>query len=48
MVKATTLESTFPFTFTRMVEPFEGGSKVRAIIEGDPKGIFKIAEPCFG
>lgn len=41
-VKATTYESSFPITFTRMVDPNGEGSRVRAIIEGDPKGFFKL------
>ena len=44
-VKATTTSGSFPITFHRMVEPFEGGTRVNAIIEGEAKGFFKIAEP---
>ncbi len=45
LVKATTVESTFPITFTRIVEPAGGGCQVTAIVEGDASGIFKLAEP---
>ena len=45
MVKASSTSGSFPITFTRMVEPIEGGTKVSAIIEGDSTGFFKLAEP---
>ncbi len=45
LVKATTVESTFPITFTRIVEPDGPGSTVTAIVEGDASGIFRLAEP---
>ena len=45
MVKATTTSGSFPITFTRLVEPVEGGTQVAAIIEGDASGFFKLAEP---
>lgn len=45
MVKATSTFGSFPITFTRIVEPAEGGTLVQAIIEGDASGLFKIAEP---
>lgn len=48
LVKATSTSGSFPITFTRIVEPSEGGAKVTAIIEGDPKGFFKLAEPFLG
>lgn len=44
-VKASSTSGSFPITFTRIVEPFEGGSEVTAIIEGDASGFFKLAEP---
>jgi carbon monoxide dehydrogenase subunit G len=44
-VKATTTKSTFPITFTRVVDADRGGSRVRAIIEGDATGIFKVLGP---
>ena len=37
--------STFPITFTRMVEPDGEGCRVRAIIEGDPTGVFTLGAP---
>ncbi len=45
LVKATTVKSTFPITFTRIVEPSHFGCIVTAIIEGDTGGVFKLAEP---
>lgn len=45
MVKATTISSSFPITFTRRVEPVEGGARVTAVIEGDSSGFFRIAAP---
>jgi uncharacterized membrane protein len=45
LVKATSTSGSFPITFTRMVEPVEGGTQVAAIIEGDASGFFKLAEP---
>ncbi len=45
LVRATTIKSTFPITFTRMVEPGGSGSIVTAIVEGDASGLFKLAEP---
>jgi uncharacterized membrane protein len=44
-VKASSTSGSFPITFTRMVEPSGGGTEVRAIIEGDASGFFKLAEP---
>ena len=45
MVKATSPTGTFPITFTRSVAPHGGGTRVKALIEGDSSGVFKIAEP---
>ena len=45
MVKAATVESSFPITFQRWVEPQDGGTRVQAIITGDSSGFFRIAEP---
>lgn len=45
MIRASSTASSFPITFTRMVEPIESGTKVTAIITGDASGFFKIAEP---
>ncbi len=44
-VKATTTKSSFPITFTRVVDPVDGGSRVRAIIEGDATGFFRLLNP---
>ena len=45
LIKATTVTSTFPITFTRIVEPEESGSKVTTIVEGTASGVYKLAEP---
>ncbi len=45
MVKATSESGSFPITFTRMVEPKDGGTLVKAIVEGDAGGFYKLAEP---
>lgn len=45
LVKATTLESSFPITFTRTVSGDDNRCHVVAYIEGDPKGFFKVIEP---
>lgn len=44
-VKASSTSGSFLITFTRIVEPNDGVSKVTAIIEGDASGFFKPAEP---
>lgn len=45
MVKATTTQSTFPITFTRMVEPTADGCRVSAVVEGDASGVFRLLAP---
>ena len=45
MVKATTTQSSFPITFTRRVQAEGEGSRVNALIEGDAKGFFRLAQP---
>ena len=47
-VKASSTSGSFPITFTRIVEPIDGGAKVKAIIEGDATGFFKLAQPLLG
>ena len=44
-VKASSTSGSFLITFTRTVEPKDGGSLVTAVIEGDASGFFKLAEP---
>lgn len=45
-IKATTIESTFPITFTRSVTSISATStRVQAVIEGDSSGVFRLAEP---
>ena len=45
MIKAKSIDGPFPITFKRMVADSNGFSKVSAIIEGESKGFFKIAQP---
>lgn len=45
LVRATTVESTFSITFTRIVKGDENKASVSAIIEGNPQRIFRLAEP---
>jgi len=45
MVKAKSIDGPFPITFKRIVEDINGTSKVRAVIQGESKGFFKIAQP---
>jgi len=45
LIKATTLESTFPITFTRIVTGDDERCRVQAYIEGDSKKYFKFLEP---
>jgi uncharacterized membrane protein len=41
-----TTESTFPITVTRAVEPLpDGGCLVRAHVQGDASGVFRLAAP---
>lgn len=44
LVKAETIKSTFPITFTRTVEASGAGSIVTEIIEGETNSAFKLAE----
>ena len=45
-VKATTIEGTFPITFTRWVDPINAtATRVEALIEGDSEGFFRLVEP---
>jgi len=45
IVKASSTSGSFPITFTRIVEPSSEGAAVKAIVEGDSSGFFKLAEP---
>ncbi|HEX2028232.1 MAG TPA: SRPBCC family protein [Nitriliruptorales bacterium] len=41
-----TIESTFPIEVTRSVEPLgDRRTRVRAVVRGDPSGVFRIATP---
>lgn len=45
-IKITSTSGTFPITVTRMVElDGKGGSLVSALVEGDPSGVYRLAEP---
>jgi uncharacterized protein YndB with AHSA1/START domain len=44
-VKASSISGSFPITFTRIVSPEGEGSRVKAIVEGDASGFFKLATP---
>ena len=45
LIRGTTVESSFPITFTRTVEAKDGGTQVKTVVEGDSSGFFRIAEP---
>ena len=45
LVKGSTTVSPFPITFTRIVEPEGEASRVIAIVEGRPDGLFALASP---
>jgi len=45
LVKGSTTISPFPITFTRIVEPQGTGTRVTAIVEGRPDGIFALVSP---
>ncbi len=45
MVKISSTSGSFPITVTRSVESADLGTKVRAIVEGDATGFFRLAEP---
>jgi uncharacterized protein YndB with AHSA1/START domain len=45
-IKITSTSGTFPITVTRLIEPDgEGGSQVKAVVEGDASGVYRLAEP---
>lgn len=45
LIKATTLESSFPITFTRIVTGDENNCRVQVYVEGDSSKFYKILEP---
>ena len=46
MIKFVSRESTFPLRITRSVKPIDGGTRVHAVIEGEPTGfLFKLLGP---
>ncbi|MGM0876328.1 MAG: SRPBCC family protein [Bacillota bacterium] len=45
LIKINSVESSFPITVTRFVEPAAEGTKVSAIVEGDASKFFKVAQP---
>lgn len=44
-IKAKSIESTFPITFERSVRGDAARSLVEARVQGDPKGVFRLATP---
>ncbi len=34
-----------PFTYEQTLEPSDGGTAVKVLLEGEPGGFFKLAEP---
>ena len=44
-IKGRTTASTFPITFTRSVEPEGAGTRVTALVEGNPSGLAGLGEP---
>ncbi len=47
LIRGDTVESSFPISFTRIVEPDESGTgcNVQAIVTGDASGFFKLLTP---
>jgi len=39
------LSGPVPFTFEQTLEPADGGTTVKVVLEGEPGGFFKLAEP---
>ena len=39
------LSGPVPFSFEQTLEPTDGGTNVRVVLEGEPGGFFKLAEP---
>ena len=48
MVTITSSSGSFPITVTRSVKSAGSGTEVKAIVEGDATGFFKLAEPIMG
>lgn len=44
-IRFKTTSGTFPVDIVRAVEPADGGTKLSAIITGEPGGIFRLAAP---
>ena len=47
LIRGDTVESSFPISFTRIVEPDDSGAgcNVQAIVTGDSSGFFKLLSP---
>ncbi|MHA2252460.1 MAG: SRPBCC family protein [Candidatus Kariarchaeaceae archaeon] len=45
LIKAESTSGSFPITFTRIVENEDGKARVKAVIEGDASGFFKLFNP---
>jgi hypothetical protein len=39
------LSGPVPFAFEQTLEPSDGGTRVSVVLEGEPGGFFKLAEP---
>jgi uncharacterized membrane protein len=39
------LSGPVPFTFEQTLEPADGSTRVKVVLEGEPGGFFKLAEP---
>jgi uncharacterized protein YndB with AHSA1/START domain len=39
------LSGPVPFTFEQTLEPTDGGTTIKIVLEGEPGGFFKLAEP---
>lgn len=46
-VRIESVSGTFPITVTRQVEPDGDGARVRALVEGGPRGPLRYAAPLF-
>ena len=44
-IRIESLVSTFPLDITRIVEPSGGGSRVEAIVKGEPGGLARVVSP---
>ncbi len=40
-------QTPFPFEFRYRLEPKDGGTRLKFVAEGEPRGFFKLADPIF-